>query len=41
LERGRIMVLDREGLEELGNGVYGVPEAEYRRLTGWRGKSPR
>jgi CRP-like cAMP-binding protein len=33
-ERGRIKVIDRKGLEELANGSYGVPEAEYRRLIG-------
>lgn len=30
--RGRITILDREGLEEEARGSYGVPEAEYRRL---------
>lgn len=30
--RGRILVIDREGLEEAADGAYGVPEAEYRRL---------
>jgi CRP-like cAMP-binding protein len=39
MERGRIMMANRAGLEELANGLYGVPEAEYRRLTGWRGKN--
>lgn len=38
-ERGRILVSDRAGLEKLANGIYGVPEAEYRRLIGWRGKN--
>lgn len=32
--RGGCAVLDREGLEELADGIYGVPEAEYRRLLG-------
>ena len=32
--RGRLAVLDREGLEEVAGGTYGVPEAEYRRLLG-------
>lgn len=32
--RGQIEVLDRNGLERLTNGAYGVPEAEYRRLIG-------
>ena len=30
--RGRVRVLDREGLVEIADGSYGVPEAEYRRL---------
>jgi CRP-like cAMP-binding protein len=34
-ERGRLVVLDRDGLEELANGIYGIPEGEYRRLIGW------
>lgn len=38
-ERGRIVVRDRAGLEALADGYYGVPEAEYRRLTGWRGQN--
>jgi CRP-like cAMP-binding protein len=33
-ERGRIAVLDRDGIVERANGLYGVPEAEYRRLLG-------
>jgi CRP-like cAMP-binding protein len=36
-ERGRIVLRDRRGLEALADGYYGVPEAEYLRLTGWRG----
>jgi CRP-like cAMP-binding protein len=32
--RGRITVVDREGLEEAANGLYGTPEAEYKRLIG-------
>lgn len=31
-ERGRIVVLDRNGLKEVAGGSYGVPEAEYARL---------
>ena len=27
-----ITVVDREGLEEAANGIYGIPEAEYERL---------
>lgn len=30
--RGRITVVDREGLEEAANGLYGTPEREYKRL---------
>ncbi len=30
--RGRIAILDREGLEEEARGYYGVPEEEYARL---------
>jgi CRP-like cAMP-binding protein len=30
--RGVITVVDREGLEEMANGSYGVPEREYERL---------
>jgi hypothetical protein len=32
--RGIIRVIDREGLEGLSNGAYGVPEAEFQRLFG-------
>ena len=32
--RGLVTVLDREGLEEVADGSYGVPEAEYARLFG-------
>jgi CRP-like cAMP-binding protein len=31
-ERGKIIVLNRKGLEQLANAAYGVPEAEYERL---------
>jgi len=30
--RGCVTVLDRRGLEESANGLYGVPEAEFERL---------
>jgi CRP-like cAMP-binding protein len=30
--RGAILVLDRDGLKESANGMYGVPEAEFERL---------
>jgi CRP-like cAMP-binding protein len=33
-KRNCITVLDREGLEETANGLYGTPEAEYKRLMG-------
>ena len=33
-KRGVITVLNRERLEEVAGGSYGVPEAEYRRLIG-------
>jgi CRP-like cAMP-binding protein len=32
--RGIILVMDREGLVESTNGLYGIPEAEYDRLLG-------
>jgi CRP-like cAMP-binding protein len=35
--RGLVTVLDREGLEEIAGGSYGVPEAEYARLFGGQG----
>lgn len=33
-KRGRVIILDRERLEELAGDAYGAPEAEYRRLIG-------
>jgi len=30
--RGAVTITDREGLEELANGLYGPPEAEFERL---------
>jgi CRP-like cAMP-binding protein len=30
--RGKIVVLNREGLEKIAGAFYGVPEAQYRRL---------
>lgn len=33
-QRGNIKIVDREGLEETAGVIYGVPEAEYRRLIG-------
>jgi len=32
--RGNIVVIDREGLIERANGLYGIPESEYQRLLG-------
>jgi CRP-like cAMP-binding protein len=32
--RRQIAIVDREGMEELANAWYGVPEAEYARLLG-------
>jgi CRP-like cAMP-binding protein len=41
-QRGIITVLDREGIEEIAAGYYGVPEAEWARLMdgGSRGEKP-
>lgn len=33
-ERGRVIVRDRDKLEELAGDGYGMPEAEYRHLIG-------
>jgi CRP-like cAMP-binding protein len=30
--RGSVTIIDRKGLEECANGLYGVPEAEYERI---------
>jgi hypothetical protein len=38
-KRGRVHVLDREGLEALAGGCYGRPEREYERLMGHTGRS--
>ena len=32
--RSKITVTDREGLLELTNGSYGIPESEMKRLVG-------
>jgi CRP-like cAMP-binding protein len=32
--RGVIAIIDREGLERISNGAYGMPEAEFNRLFG-------
>ena len=34
-KRGWITVTDYDGLKQLADGLYGIPEAEYLRLTGW------
>ena len=31
---GSVTIMDRDGLEECANGLYGTPEAEYERLFG-------
>ncbi|RYF07179.1 MAG: helix-turn-helix domain-containing protein, partial [Oxalobacteraceae bacterium] len=38
-KRGRVIIRDRETLEELAADSYGVPEAEYRHLIGPLGRS--
>lgn len=35
-KRGIIAVQDRRSLEGLAHGIYGVAEAEQKRLTGWK-----
>ena len=37
-KRGIVIVLDRAGLKALADGLYGIPEAEHRRLIGGRAK---
>lgn len=37
-KRGRVVILDRDKLEDLAGDAYGQPEAEYRRLIGPLGK---
>jgi CRP-like cAMP-binding protein len=32
--RGAVTIVDRDGLEESANGLYGIPEAEFERLFG-------
>jgi DNA-binding FadR family transcriptional regulator len=34
--RGKVVILNREGLKRTANGFYGVPEAEYERALGTR-----
>ncbi|RYY06288.1 MAG: helix-turn-helix domain-containing protein [Alphaproteobacteria bacterium] len=38
-KRGRVIILDRDKIEELAGDGYGVPEAEYRQLIGPLGRS--
>lgn len=38
-KRGRVIILEREKLEELAGDSYGIPEAEYRRLVGPIGRT--
>jgi len=38
-KRGRVIIRNRELLEDLAGDGYGVPEAEYSRLIGPLGKS--
>jgi CRP-like cAMP-binding protein len=41
-KRGLISIADRAGLENYATGLYGYPEAELLRLTGWKpGRAPR
>ena len=34
--RSLIVVQDRTGLEKVADGLYGIPESELQRLTGWK-----
>jgi hypothetical protein len=36
--RGKVVILNREGLKRTANGFYGVPEAEYERALGTKGR---
>ena len=38
-QRLRNMMRDRAGLKTLADGLYGIPEAEYRRLIEGRAKN--
>jgi hypothetical protein len=35
--RGKVLLLNREGLKLAANGFYGIPEAEYDRALGTSG----
>jgi CRP-like cAMP-binding protein len=41
VSRGHVAVTDRAGLVACANGLYGIPEAEYLRLTGWKSRHHR
>ena len=36
--RAKVVILNRKGLKRTANGFYGVPEAEYERALGTRGR---
>ena len=38
-KRGRVVIVDRDKLEDIAGDAYGRPEAEYRRLIGPFGRS--
>jgi hypothetical protein len=38
-KRGRVIIVDREQLEDVAGESYGEPETEYRRLIGPLGRS--
>lgn len=38
-KRGRVIIVDRDKLEEITGDSYGLPEAEYRRLIGRIGRT--
>jgi hypothetical protein len=38
-KRGLIVVQNRAGLKKIATGLYGIPQAEYLRLTGWNAKA--
>ena len=38
-QRGRVIICDRERLEDIAGDAYGRPEAEYRRLIGLLGRT--
>ncbi|RYF07470.1 MAG: Crp/Fnr family transcriptional regulator [Oxalobacteraceae bacterium] len=40
-QRGRVIIVDRDKLEDLAGDAYGVPEAEYRQLIGPLGREAR